>query len=127
MKRFLSIVMICALLLLALPVAASAAPAAGATPPAIPTSGDKWDGKTEKPTETVKKDNVRYYKITKCAQLAYVAQTGGAWLGYNYLLADDLILNDVALQWDADGEDSVLCREQPRNDAVEATRVPHRA
>ena len=74
------------------------------TPPAIPTEGDVWDGETlTAPSKLVQKDGVYYCEITKCAELAYVAQTGGEWLSKNYILANDLILNDVELTWDADG------------------------
>lgn len=92
----------CALLLclfaLALPCYA-----ADATPPPIPTTGDVWDGSIEQPTKIVKVNGVNYYEITKCSQLAFVAQTGGEWLARNYLLANDLILNDVVLEWDSNG------------------------
>lgn len=76
----------------------------GSTPPPIPTSGDVWDGTVTAPTKLVQKNGVYYYEITTCEELAYVAQTGGDWLSYNYLLANDLILNDVVLTWDENGE-----------------------
>ena len=77
---------------------------ASPAPPAIPTSGDKWDGVTvTQPKKLVKKDGLNYYEITKCSELAFVARTSGEWMGRNYLLANDLILNDVVLQWDANG------------------------
>lgn len=77
--------------------------AASAAPPAIPTTGDVWDGSVEAPTKIVQKDGVNYYEITKCSQLAYVAQEGGEWLARNYILANNLILNDVVLEWDEEG------------------------
>lgn len=73
------------------------------TPPPIPTTGDIWDGSIEQPETLVQRDGVYYYEITKCSQLAYVAQTGGDWLTYNYILGNDLILNDVVLTWDEEG------------------------
>ncbi|MBO4914222.1 MAG: Ig domain-containing protein, partial [Oscillospiraceae bacterium] len=65
--------------------------------------GDVWDGSIEAPAKLVKKDGVNYYEITKCSQLAYVAQEGGEWLARNYLLAKDLILNKTVLEWDEAG------------------------
>jgi len=73
------------------------------TPPEIPTTGDVWDGTILQPTKLVQKDGVYYYEITKCSELAYVAQTGGDWLERNYILGNNLILNDVELTWDKDG------------------------
>lgn len=93
MKKLVSVLLAAALLLGAAPCCVRAAPA-----------GDVWDGETiTAPTKLVQKDGVYYYEITTCAQLAYVAQTGGTWLSRNYLLANDLILNDVELNWDAEG------------------------
>lgn len=101
MKRFLAPVLafVCSLLL------CGTALAADATPPAIPTEGDVWDGTTEAPTTIVQKDGVSYYEITKCSQLAYLAtvDSNSDWLKYSYLLANDLILNNVTLTWDKDG------------------------
>lgn len=101
MKRFLAPVLafVCSLLLCGTALAADAAP------PAIPTEGDVWDGTTEAPTTIVQKDGVSYYEITKCSQLAYLATVDedSDWLKYSYLLANDLILNNVTLTWDKDG------------------------
>ena len=65
--------------------------------PAIPETGDVWDGSITQPTTLVQKDGVYYYEITKCSELAYVAQTGGEWLSYNYILGNDLNINNVSL------------------------------
>lgn len=91
-QRVFGMVLAAALVLSLLPAAALAAP--------LP---DVWDGSIEKPTKLVQVDGVYYYEITKCAELAYVAQTGGEWLSRNYILANDLILNDVTLTWDVKG------------------------
>ncbi len=77
--------------------------AATPTPPTIPTTGDIWDGSITEPKNLINKDGIYYYEITKCSELAYVAQTGGDWLNYNYILANNLILNDTIIEWDEDG------------------------
>lgn len=87
-------------------IAIEEAPAFAASdviPPSIPATGDIWDGSIEQPTTLVQRDGIYYYEITKCSQFAYVAQTGGDWLTYNYILGNNLILNDVMLTWDEDG------------------------
>lgn len=105
MRKRLTSVLLCFLMCVSLiPVSARAAEAAGADVPEIPTEGDVWDGSIMQPTKLVQKNGVYYYEITKCSELAYVAQTGGDWLGYNYILGNNLILNDVELTWDEDGE-----------------------
>lgn len=55
------------------------------------------------PTVTQIIDNVTYYVINTGKELAYIAQTGGDWLGYNYILANDIVLNDVELTYDENG------------------------
>ena len=75
--------------------------AADAAPP-IPTEGDVWDGTAEAPTEIIQRDGVNYYRITKCSQLAYLA-TNAEYQSYNYILENDLILNDVEFTWDEEG------------------------
>ena len=65
---------------------------------------DVWDGTTTKPTTIVEKDGVRYYAINTCEELAYIAEEGGDWLSRNYMLMCDMVLNDVKLEWDDDGE-----------------------
>ena len=93
MKRLLSIILSSFLLLALYPSYSLAA-----------SSGDIWDGKTvTAPTKLVQKDGIYYYEITKCAELAYVAQTGGDWLSKNYLLSNDLCLNSVSPAWDQEG------------------------
>ena len=91
------------LLLLALCAALTlpALAAADAVPP-IPTEGDVWDGTAEAPTEIIQRDGVNYYRITKCSQLAYLA-TDTEYQSYNYILENDLILNDVEFTWDEEG------------------------
>lgn len=74
------------------------------SPPAIPTTGDIWDGTITEPKSIVIKDNLYYYEISKCSELAYIAQVGGDWLNYNYILTDNLILNDTIIEWDENGD-----------------------
>lgn len=105
MKKLLSLLLCFALAAGLVPAVSAAEPVPVVTevaPPAPAAGADVWDGSTEQPTQLVKKGGEDYYEITTCAQLAYVAQTGGDWLGYNYILANDLILNDVEITWDAE-------------------------
>jgi len=74
-----------------------------ATPLAIPTTGDVWDGTTLQPSVLIQKDGVYYYEITKCSELAFVANQGGSWSTYNYILGNNLIFNDVVLTFDDAG------------------------
>ena len=62
-----------------------------------------WDGTILKPSIMITENGVNYYKIFTGKELAYIAQTGGEWLGYNYILANDIVLNDVALTYDTNG------------------------
>lgn len=107
------------LLALALCVALLPAPARAedevldVTPPPIPTQGDVWDGSTEAPTKLTKVDDVLYYEISTCAQLAFIAKNTD-WLGKNFLLVNDLILNDVLLEANEHGDlstDSAMLKE----------------
>ncbi len=77
--------------------------------------GDVWDGSITHPTTIVPKNGINYYEITKCSELAYVAQTGGDWLTYNYILGNNLILNEVEFTWDEDGN---LTNPQAEIDAL---------
>lgn len=72
--------------------------------PSIPTTGDVWDGTTLQPSKLVKKDGIYYYEITKCSELAYIAEAGGDWCNYNYILANNLILNNAEIKWNENGE-----------------------
>ena len=81
---------VCCLCLLTLPVFAG-------------DTADVWDGTVAKPTKLVEKDGNYYYEISTCEQLAFVAQNGGDWLTYNYLLVNDLILNETTPEWDEEG------------------------
>ncbi|MDD7672649.1 MAG: Ig-like domain-containing protein [Clostridia bacterium] len=103
MKKTISLLLCIALCVVSMPICASAAETTADSAPSIPETGDVWDGSITQPTTLVKKDGVYYYEITKCSELAYVAQTGGDWLGYNYILGSNLILNDVELTWDKNG------------------------
>lgn len=109
-KRLISLLAMFCLIAAMVPAPVRAAdgdalPDADATPPPIPTTGDVWDGvTTTAPTKIVQKDDVNYYEITQCAELAFLAQEGNEdWLKYNYLLTNDLILNDMPLTWDDGG------------------------
>ncbi len=63
-----------------------------------------WDGvSVEQPTETVVIDGEVYYKIYNAEQLAYIEHESGIWLTYNYVLANDIVMNGVEITWDADG------------------------
>ena len=103
MKKLLSAVLCIILCVATMPVCASAAETSSAEAPPIPESGDVWDGSILQPSKLVQKGDVYYYEITKCAELAFVAQTGGDWLSRNYILGNNLILNDVTLTWDEKG------------------------
>lgn len=103
-KRLMSFLLCFAMLASMLPMSVQAAAPAGADVSEIPTEGDVWDGSITEPSKLVQKDGVYYYEITKCSELAYVAQTGGDWLTYNYILGNNLILNDVELTWNDAGE-----------------------
>ena len=63
----------------------------------------EWSGNATEPKTLVKIDGVRYYQIFNASELAFIAETGGDWLGYNYVLANDIIINDVKLEYDNDG------------------------
>lgn len=102
-KRLTSFLLCFFLCISLLPVSAQATETAEVNTPEIPTEGDVWDGSTSQPTTLVQKDGLYYYEITKCSELAYVAQIGGDWLGYNYILGNNLIMNDVVLTWDEEG------------------------
>lgn len=106
MRRFfktVSLAVCLAICVAILPVSIQAVNAAEATALEIPTEGDVWDGSITQPTTLIQKDGVYYYEITKCSELAYVAQTGGEWLSKNYILSSNLILNDAELFWDEEG------------------------
>ena len=71
---------------------------------ALLTDNTEWNGTTiSQPTTRETIDGVEYYKIYIAEELAYIAQTGGDWLTYNYVLANDIVLNDVELTYDASG------------------------
>ena len=95
MKRIktVTIIVTIMLMMLALPM--------GITATAATSS---WDGTTiTQPTSMKTIDGVYYYEISTAEELAYIAKTGGDWLGYNYILANDITLNSVELTYDANG------------------------
>lgn len=94
MKKRSASVLLCFFLCVTLfPVSAQAVVNTAAGVPEIPIEGDVWDGTTTVPTILVQKDGVYYYEITKCSELAYIAETKGDWLSRNYFLSNNLILN----------------------------------
>ena len=95
MKRIkiLSLIISIMLMVLALPM--------GITATAATSS---WDGTTvTQPTSMKTIDGVYYYEISTAEELAYIAKIGGDWLGYNYILANDITLNSVELTYDTNG------------------------
>ncbi len=62
-----------------------------------------WSGGTSQPSKLVSVDGVYYYEISTAEELAYIAKAGGEWLGYNYRLANDIVLNDTTLEYDSLG------------------------
>lgn len=80
-KRLLfALLTLCMALVLLPGTALAAATLLGEIPPSIPTTGDVWDGSIEEPAKLVEWDYT-YYEITKCSQLAYVAQVGASGWG----------------------------------------------
>ena len=68
------------------------------------TESSVWDGTTiTQPTSMKTIDGVYYCEISTAEELAYIAKTGGDWLRYNYILANDITLNSVELTYDANG------------------------
>ncbi|MBR5437423.1 MAG: hypothetical protein IKV21_00755, partial [Clostridia bacterium] len=63
----------------------------------------EWDGSIKAPGKMVANDGVYYYEISTAEELAYIAKTGGDWLGYNYILTADICLNDTELTVDEHG------------------------
>ena len=67
-----------------------------------------WNGTTvTQPTSMKTIDGVYYYEISAAEELAYIAKTGGDWLNYNYILANDIILNNIELTYDTNGNITV--------------------
>ena len=76
----------------------------GITPPA---QEGPWDGSAKEPTVLVNVDGVYYYMIYNASELAFLSNLSGEWVDYNYMLANDIILNEVALTYDAMGNITV--------------------
>lgn len=66
--------------------------------------GDAWDGSISEPTKLIKVNGIYYYEISTPEELAFIAQTGGDWLTYNYRLEKDIVLNDETLSYGENGE-----------------------
>jgi len=91
--KIVSIITAIMLIILALPMGTS-----------VSAATSTWDGTTiTQPTSMKTINGVYYYEISTAEELAYIAQTGGDWLGYNYILANDITLNSVELTYDANG------------------------
>ena len=67
-----------------------------------------WDGTTEEPTTTRRIDGELYYEIENAKQLAYLAENGGIWLNRNYILTNDITLNDVILDYNKNTGDLMV-------------------
>lgn len=63
----------------------------------------EWDGSSVEPQNKTVIDGVFYYQISTPEELAYIAQNGDSWLGYNYILTEDIVLNQEDLTYDQDG------------------------
>lgn len=91
--KIVSLILSIMLMVLALPM--------GITATAATSS---WNGTTiTQPTSMKTIGGVYYYEISTAEELAYIAKTGDDWLGYNYILANDITLNSVELTYDANG------------------------
>lgn len=62
-----------------------------------------WTGEATQPTKIVVVDDLYFYEISTAEELAFIAQAGGEWLGYNYRLANDIVLNQADLTYDSAG------------------------
>lgn len=62
-----------------------------------------WDGTNRQPTQITTVDGVYYYEISSAEELSYISKAGNEWLGYNYILTNDIVLNDIPLTYDSYG------------------------
>ncbi len=67
------------------------------------SNATEWDGSITAPTKLTAIDGIYYYEIYTPAELAYIAETGGDWLSYNYILKNDIVLNAEELTCDEEG------------------------
>ena len=75
-----------------------------AGPIQVSADSEEWDGETiTQPSKLTLVDGVYYYEISTPEELAYISITGGEWYGYNYILKDDIVLNDKELTYDENG------------------------
>lgn len=56
----------------------------------------------EEPTTKVNKNGVEFYEISNENQLAYVSQMAGEWLNKNYILVQDIKLNDRNIEYNTE-------------------------
>ena len=64
---------------------------------------EKWDGSYIQPSQLISVDSVYYYCINNAKELAFLSYANGDWLSYNYILTNDIILNDFILEYDENG------------------------
>ncbi|MBQ4260080.1 MAG: bacterial Ig-like domain-containing protein [Lachnospiraceae bacterium] len=55
------------------------------------------------PNQTVIKDGWTYYQVFSREELIYISETGGEWLSRNYVLMNDIVLNEQEFTCDANG------------------------
>ena len=87
-KKAISLLVMICIMILGISGVVSAT-STDATLPSIPTTGDVWDGTMLQPSVLIQKDGKYYYEITKCSELAFVAQNGENWLNANYILGNN--------------------------------------
>ncbi len=63
-----------------------------------------WDGKTIKEPKLVNNSWSLYYEISSPEELAFISKTGGDWLHYNYVLTNDIYLNNRTIICDNNGD-----------------------
>jgi hypothetical protein len=59
-----------------------------------------WDGSLVEPTNLTQVNGVYYYEISSANELAYISKMGGDWLDFNYILKNNIKINDF--EWSID-------------------------
>ena len=70
---------------------------------AVPAKETYWNGNATQPSVMEMINGVAYYRIYNASELAYIAENKGSWLGYNYMLANDLVVNNTRITYDSEG------------------------